>query len=60
MGTRRVVVLVVRGAVEVRGGVVGRTVGDVGSPIEVEVVRGAVTGIVLVGTVVGVVVGTVR
>jgi hypothetical protein len=58
-----VVVLVRRSEVEVRGAVIGGAVGGGGSPIEVEVVRGAVTGIVLVGTalcVVGVVVDTGR
>jgi hypothetical protein len=56
-----VVVVVSRSEVEVRGGVVGGAAEGGGSPIEVEVVGGAVTGIVLVGTVrcvVGVVVDT--
>lgn len=57
------VVVVSRSEVEVRGGVVGGAAGGGGSPIEVEVVCGAVTGIVLVGAVrcvVGVVVDTGR
>jgi hypothetical protein len=58
-----VVVVVGRSEVEVRGGTVGGAAVGRGSPIEVEVVCGAVTGIVLVGTVrcvVGVVVDTGR
>jgi hypothetical protein len=62
MGTVVLVVLVVASEVEVRDVVVRRRVGGVDGLGEVEVVWGAVTGIVLVGTVVGVVgvvVGTV-